>query len=179
MNIIHVDLNSAHLLTAERMQPGPTGGEAPAGFLCDANGTTLPHDRRHETPRVYLDHISGTYFMMIDHEEKERIAKAGEQEIYQGTGVGMGWFVVAPDYTLIGRHGERAPKPNVTSIASSPSFEQWTAPKNYAKPLRSAPAANVASIPDAIAPARGGKRTPEQKAAAKKAIKRTATKTAA
>lgn len=165
MQIVHVDLNSVHLLTAERMQPNPNGGEAPAGFLCDANGTTLPNDRRHEVPKIFLDHISGTYFMLIDHEEKERIARTGEQEIYQGTGVGHGWFVVAPDYTLHGRHGERAPKPGVTSIASSPSFEQWTAPKNHAaKPARRVAA--VAHVP--------AKKTP-----AKKAAKKTAAKSAA
>lgn len=167
MQIVHVDLNSAYLLTAERMQPHANGGEQPAGFLCDANGTTLPNDRRHETPKIYLDSIRGEYFMHIDHTEKERISRTGEQEIFQGAGAHAGWFVVAPDYTIHGRHGERAPKPNVTSIASSPSFETWTAPKNFAKPaskpgLQVAAPAAVRQVP---------KKTPAKKAAKKAAAK--------
>lgn len=166
MEIVIVDLNATHLLTAERMQPHPMGGEAPAGFLCDARGTTLPHDRRHETPKIYLDMIRGEYFMLIDHEEKERIALTGEQDIYQGAGANHGWFVVAPDYTLHGRHGERAPKANVTSIAAAPSFEVWTAPRNFAKPA-AAPGKRVAAVKSM--PAKKPAKKAAKKAAAKKA----------
>lgn len=169
MEIVMVDLNSTHLLTAERMQPGPSGSEVPAGYLCDANGVTLQKEHHHRVPKIYLDMIRGEYFMLIDHEEKERIARSGEQEIFQGAGAHSGWFVVAPDYTIHGRHGERAPKTNVVGIETAPHFEQWTAPKNFAKPPRVA----------AHAPAAPAKRAQVRRMPGKKAAKKTAGKKSA
>jgi len=90
------------LLTVESKD----GQGRPMGELCDRSGKVLGKDRQHEAREVFLDGASGDSVMRISHEEMLAEAEKGG-EFYQGHGDVQGWFIDAPDYTLLGRYGDK------------------------------------------------------------------------
>ena len=103
-NIVHLIRETRSTLTKETK-----GDNGVSAFVCDINGAALSRDAMHNAREVFMDGFSGEHFIRISHEEKEAAAKAGQQ-VMQGVGEVHGWFIEAPDFTLIGRLGEKSKK---------------------------------------------------------------------
>lgn len=129
-------------------------GNKPMGAICDRDGVALPKDKHATHAReIYLDTISGEYFMRISHEEKEKHLEDGDVEVFQGAGIGIGWFVQAPDYTLVGRHGERpddmperTPEPKAATRSYTPRPAKKATKKATKKAAKKRIAAKSAEV---------------------------------
>lgn len=100
MQIIQAIPESKGLLTLETEKDGRITGQ-----LATIDGDPLPAGA--EPVEVYMDSMSGNAVARVSHAEAESRRSKGE-DVAIGHGAIGGWFVDAPDYTVNGRHGDKA-----------------------------------------------------------------------
>lgn len=120
-NIVHCDPATKTLLTLEtQMQDEHTGAKRTTGVFCDIDGEPIKQDVKYagqhpDLVEVYLDTITGQHVAKVKASQLPQLKKDGVT-VYQGVGL-VGWFVDAPDYTVMGRHGGKATNKQKTEAA--------------------------------------------------------------
>lgn len=109
-NIVSCSQTTRHFLTVESREGGVVRAVLAdlEGNPIRSSGLTFAGDDPAHV-EVFLDSLTGEYVAKISHSQAIAARKEGTT-VYQGVGEVTGWFVDAPDFTLSGRHGERAGK---------------------------------------------------------------------
>lgn len=107
-NIVHCPPETKHFLTVETREGGVVRSS-----LANLDGSPVQSDGikyAGDDPAhvvVYLDTISGEHVVKVNQAAADAIIKDGGK-VMRGCGGVSGLFVVAPDFTLSGRFGEKA-----------------------------------------------------------------------
>jgi hypothetical protein len=107
-NIVHCAPETKHFLTVETREGGVV-----RSVLANLDGSPVQSDGVRyagDDPAhvaVYLDTISGQHVVKVSAAAAAKIRNDGGKVMNGCGGVG-GLFIVAPDFTLAGRHGEKA-----------------------------------------------------------------------
>lgn len=155
-NIVNCQPDTRHFLTVETRE----GGENKS-VLANIDGSPVMHNGltyagvHPDHVEVYLDTISGNHFAKITHSSMIALQQKGEK-FYQGVGGVTGWFIPAPDFTINGRHGDKAKNARPAKVE----------PTTYGGPQPVAAAGTFPALAHRAAPRKSAKK------AAKKAAKK-------
>lgn len=107
-NIVHCPQETRSFLTVESREGGVVRAVAANldGTPVQSKGLTYAGDDPDQV-EVYLDTLTGDYVAKVTHSQAIELREEGTV-VYQGVGGVAGWFIDAPDFTISGRHGERA-----------------------------------------------------------------------
>lgn len=142
--VVSLILSSKTFMTSEQLIEG-----RPVGTPCDLDGNPIDMGVKHPHQHpglieIYMGH-NGVEYAKIAHSQMIQKRAAGEEgEVFQGIGEVAGWFVKAPDFTLIGRHGENAKKPAKSAGETQPAGRSEKNAAAKSKPGRK-PAAKKAA----------------------------------